>query len=184
MQLLIRGNLVRLDILGHRFVYIALAQLTVTKAGAVADQLVGKRAADPGKQEIPHRVLQDRSVADLENVVQVGLVTAGPRLGEGHIAHAPGHLGQMLAGHLGIRLPGDAVVRQEAVKLRFGDGLPSHQIDGRLPNNADVLGRLKGRGHEILPPGYAIIPLRKVAHPSIHVSSMPVLINKDGLAAC
>ena len=87
-------------------------------------------------------------MADLQNMVEVSLVAAGPRLGEGHITHAPGHFSQMLAGHLRVGLPGDAVVLKEAVQLGFRNRLPSHQIDSRLPNNADGLGRIKGRGHQ------------------------------------
>ena len=54
----------------------------------------------------------------------------------------------MFAGHLRIRLPGDAVVLQETVQLGIVYPLPAQQIDTRFPENADILARIE-LGHEI-----------------------------------
>ena len=87
-------------------------------------------------------------MSNFQNVLQVCLIAAWPRLGERHIANTPGDLGQVLAGNLGVGLPGNAVILKKAFQLGVSDGLPAHQIDGRLTNYPNPLPRIDGGGHE------------------------------------
>src|SRR5262245_17472655 len=124
----------------------------------MADQLVRQRAADACEQEVPRRVLEDRAMADLEDMVDVGLVAAGPRLGEAHVADAAGRLDQVLAGDLGIGLPAHPVIRQEAVELDAVHDLSADEVDGRLADDADVLAWVT-RFHEIRSLSEGSVPL-------------------------
>src|SRR5581483_3419680 len=117
VQVGVTGDGVGLDILGDGFIDVTLAKLRVPEAGAVPDQLVSQAAADAGEEEVPDRVLEHRAVADLEDVVDVCLVAAGPRFGEAHVADTARRLDEGLAGDFRVGLPADAVVRQEAVEL-------------------------------------------------------------------
>ena len=79
-------------------------------------------------------------MADFENVVEVRLVAAGARPGEAHVTNASGHLHQLLAGHFRVGLPADAVIGEEAIQLGGVHHLPADEIDGRLAEDANVLG--------------------------------------------
>ena len=146
MEFRIVGDDVGLDVLGHRFVDIALAELRIAEAGPVANQFVRQRSADAGEDEVPDGVLQHRAVADFEDVAEVRLVAAGPRLGERHVADSAGDLGQLLGRDLGVGLPADAMVGQEPVDDRVIHDLLADQVDGRLADDADVLARIESHG--------------------------------------
>jgi hypothetical protein len=102
MALRVVCNYVRFDILGNGLIHIALAKLRVSKATAVADEFVSQTTRYAGEYKVPDGVLQDRAVPDLQNVVQVGLVSTGPRPGERHVTESSGDLGQLLSRHLGV----------------------------------------------------------------------------------
>src|SRR5260370_11213944 len=88
-------------------------------------------------------MFEDRPMADVENMAYVRLVSAGPGLGERHIAAASRGLDEVLAGDFGVGLPADAVIAEEAVDLRIVDSLPAHDIDGRLANDLDIFGGIE-----------------------------------------
>src|SRR5262249_62045744 len=127
----------------------ALAQLGVTHPGPMADQFMRQRAANAGDEEIPNGVLQYAAVAHFDNVVQVGRISAGPRLGKAHVARAPGSFGENLRGNLAVALPAYAVIGQEAVEFRLIHGLPAQQINGRLTDKLDGR-RIDGVRHGFL----------------------------------
>ena len=117
VQLGIVGDDVGLDERAFRLVDEPLAQLRKAEAGPVPDQFVRQAAADAGEEQVEHRVFQHGAVADFEDMADVGLVASGPRLGERHVADAPGRLDQLLAGDLGVGRPlADVMVGEEAAK--------------------------------------------------------------------
>src|SRR5260370_1366372 len=109
MQLLVLGNGIGLDIFADRFIDIALTELGITPAGPMPNQLVGERARYPRKQQIPDRVLQNRSVTNLEDVTNVAGISSWTRLRKAHVANAPGRLNEVFSGNFGIGLPGNAM---------------------------------------------------------------------------
>ena len=110
MQFRIVGDAIGLDVLGNRFIDIALRQLTIPETGPMSNQFMRQRSRNAGEEQIPDRVLKDGAMPDFEDMAEVRLVAAGPRLGERHIADASGGLDQMFAGDFGVGLPGDAMI--------------------------------------------------------------------------
>src|SRR3989304_4043485 len=119
VQPLVLGDDGGLDIVRHRFVDVALRELGVAPAGAVADQLVGEGAGDAGDDEVPDGVLQHGAVLladDVADVLRVGLAP----LPEREVAEPPARLGELFAAHLRVRLPAHPVFAEEAVDLGAG----------------------------------------------------------------
>src|SRR6516164_10722065 len=92
-------------------------------------------------------MLQHRAVAHLPNVVEVSLIATRPGPREAHVAEPAGDFGQVLARDLGIRLPGHTVILQEPSQFGIIDDLATQQVDDRLADYANILGRIEGCGH-------------------------------------
>jgi hypothetical protein len=90
---------------------------------------VGETAADAGDEEVPDGVFQDGAVARFLDVVEVGLVAAGARAGEGHIADPAGCLAQYLGWHRAVTPPLDAVVTQESLQLAFIENRSTENVN-------------------------------------------------------
>ena len=97
-------------------------------------------------------VLEHRAVADFDDVLHVGFVAAGTRLGEAHVAHPAGDFGELLGGDIGVGRPLlDAMVREEAVYLCRVGGLFADEINRGLADNRDALfEQLMAIGHRVL----------------------------------
>ena len=152
MELGILGDAIRLDIFRHRFVHIALAQLRIRPTGPMSDQFVSQSSANAGENKVPNCMFQDRTVANLQNMLQVHLVATRPRLGERHVTNPAGHLGQILRGHFAVGLPRDAVIRQKPVQFPRIDSLPPYQVHGGVTQYTNILAGIK-QSHGVLPAG-------------------------------
>src|SRR3972149_6538610 len=114
VQPLVPGDEAGLDVVRHRLVDVALGELGVAPAGAVADELVGEGAGDAGDDEVPDGVLEDGAVFladDVADVLRVGLAPFSER----EVAEATARLGELLAAHLRVRFPAPPAFAEEAV---------------------------------------------------------------------
>src|SRR5437879_1042342 len=94
-------------------------------------------------------MLQDRSMSNLKDVVQVSRIAAGPRPSERHIANTPSYFRQMLACLFRVGLPADAMILQKAFQLGIVNGLAAQQVDSRLAEHANGLAGVERGGHGI-----------------------------------
>ena len=104
----------------------------------MANQFMRAVRANTGEKEVPHRMFEHRAMANLENVAEVRLVAARPGLGERHIANATRGLHRCSPATSVSVCQADAVIGQEAVEFRVVDGLPAHDVDGRLTDDLDI----------------------------------------------
>ena len=98
--------------------------------------------------EVPDGVLQHRAVTHFQDMFEIGLVAARTRLGERHVTDAPCRFRQAFRGNLRVRFPRDAVVLEKPIQLGIIHDLPAEQINGRLADDANVLGGIES-GHAV-----------------------------------
>ena len=133
VQLGVGGDDLGLDERAFRLIDEPLAQLREAKARPVPHQLVRQAAAHAGEEQVEDRMFEHRAVPDLEDMANVGLVAARPRLLKRHVADAPGRFDQLFAADLGVGRPlADVVVGQERGECLLVDDLAAQQIDLRL----------------------------------------------------
>ena len=162
MQLRILGDRFGLDEGAFRFVDETLTELRISESGPVTDQLVGERAADARDDQVEDGVLQDRSVADFQEVADVGRVAAGPGPGERHVAGPARDLDKLLAGLVGVGRPVAGVV----IGQECGECLVVHRL---APDQVDV-GVADDRGGEaVLDAGQGEPSLDCVRRPGFRV---------------
>jgi hypothetical protein len=169
------GDAIGLDVFGHRFIDIALRKLGITKAGAMADELVRARTANAGENEVPYRMFEDGSMADFEYMAEVRFVAARPRFGERHIADAASDFGEIFTGDVGIAFPGgDLMVGEEAIDLGVVGGLAADKVYRRLAENADV-----GGHYEMIWAGREIVQRQAVRSEASMLICQYVLIDVE-----
>src|SRR5215471_56598 len=108
-------------------------------------------------------------------MVEVRLITTGPRFGKAHVTDAAGHFREILSGVFRVGLPRHAMIRQELIDLGCVRELASDEVGGRLADNSDVLG---GSGLRHVSP----VRERGVIISSFQISRRPR--RKQGAALC
>src|SRR5205085_2605402 len=99
-------------------------------AGPMADQLMCQRPADTDEDEVPDCMFEHRAMPDLENVIKIRLVAAGPRSRKAHVTKSPCNFRQVLPRDFGISLPADTMIREKPINFLFLNHLPSYQVHG------------------------------------------------------
>jgi hypothetical protein len=108
-------------------------------------KLMRERTAYTGDQEIPNRMLEDRPVSHLKNVIDVGAVATWPRLGEAHVTDAACYFDEGLTGNIRIRLPGDTVVCQKTINFCLMAFLATNEVDLGVPEDPHRINRIHSR---------------------------------------
>ena len=76
-------------------------------------------------------MLQDRSMTDLKDMINISLVPAWSRFGKAHIAQSASDLHQLLASVIGVGVPVfDVVGFQELGTVKTVEFLLADQVDG------------------------------------------------------
>ncbi len=85
-------------------------------------------------------------MSHLQNMVQVGLVAAGARLGKTHVTDTSRHFHQMFAGYFGVGLPANPMIGEKAIDNGGIDILTTDQVNAGFAEDADISSRVEA-GH-------------------------------------